>query len=85
MKSARKQELAPDHFRRLDPVGHSFSRVFTQFKLDRLVRLTLNDGHSFTNSVVPNKICNFERDQVATAQLAIDCNVEQCEIAEITR
>ena len=56
MKSARKQELASDHFRRLDPVGHSFLRVFTQFKLDRLVRFILNDGHSFTNSVVPEKV-----------------------------
>jgi len=77
MKTAREQELASDHFWRLDPVGHSFSRVFSQLKLHRLVRFALNDGHAFTNSVVSNNICNFERDQVATAQLAIDCDIEQ--------
>jgi hypothetical protein len=85
MKSARKQELVSDHFRRLDPVGQSFSRVFSKFKLHRLVRLALNDGHAITDSVVPNKICNVERDQVATAQLAIDCDIEQSQIAKIAR
>jgi hypothetical protein len=60
MKSARKQELASDHFRRLDPVGHSFTRVFSQFKLHRLVRFALNDGHSFTNSVVPEQVNNLQ-------------------------
>ena len=85
MKTARKHELASDHFWRHDPVGHSFSCVFRQLKLHRLVSFTLDDGHPFANSVVPYDVCNFERDQVATAQLAIDCDVEQSEIAKITR
>ena len=77
--------MASDHFWRHDPVGHSFSCVFSQFKLHGLVRFALNDRHPFTNSVVPYNVSNFERDQVATAQLAIDCDVEQSEIAKITR
>jgi hypothetical protein len=85
MKTAGKHELASDHFRRPDPIGRSFSRVFIQFKLHRLVRFALNDGHSFSNSVIPYNVCNFERDQVATAQLAIDCDVEQRQIAKTTR
>ena len=85
MKTAGEHELTPEHFRRPDPVAHCFSRVFSQFKLHSLVRFALNDGHSFANSVVPYYVSNFQRDQVVTAQLAVDCDVEQSQTAEITR
>ena len=40
-------------------------------------------GHSFTNSFVPEKVGDPERDHVAATQIAIDSDVEQSEIAEI--
>ena len=77
MKTAGEHKLASHHFRRIDPVGHSFSRVFNQFKLHGLFRFALNDRHAFPHSVIPDKIIDLERDQVATAQFAVDCDVKQ--------
>ena len=67
MERAGKHELASDHFREIDPVDHSFSRVFSQFKLHRLDGFVLNDGHSFANSVVAEKVIDLQCHQVATA------------------
>ena len=67
MKPAGKQELASDHLRRHDPVGHSFSRVFRKLKLHGLVGFALNDGHSFAYSGIPEKVRNLQCDQVAAA------------------
>jgi hypothetical protein len=47
------------------------------------VGLALNDRHSSTDSVVPETVGDPERYQLAAAQLAIDSDVEQSEIAEI--
>ena len=77
MKTTWKHELASDHFRRTDPIVHSVSRVFSQFKLHGLVRFALNDRHAFSHPVIPDKIIDLERDQVATAQFAVDCDVKQ--------
>ncbi len=85
MKTALKQELASDHFRRSDPAGHSFSRVFSQFELYRLVRFALDDRHAFSHPAISDKVIDLERDQVATAQLAVDCDVEQSQIAKVSR
>lgn len=67
MKAAGKKELASDHLWRHDPFDHSFSRVFRQLKLYGLMGFALNYGHSFTNSLVPEKVSDLQCDQVATA------------------
>jgi len=85
METAWEHETASDHFGRPDPIGHSFSRVFSQFKLHRLVRLALNDRHSLSHIVIPDKIIDLECDQVAAAQFAVNCDVKQSEIAKIAR
>ena len=85
MKTAGKKELAFNHLWRHDPVGHCLSRVFRQLKLHGLVRFALDDRHSFTNSIVPEKAGDPKSDQVAAAQLAIDSDVEQSEVSEVAR
>jgi hypothetical protein len=77
MKTAQKQELASDHFRRSNPAGHSFLRVFSQFELHGLVRFALDNQHAFAHPAICDKVIDLERDQVATAQFAVDCDVKQ--------
>jgi hypothetical protein len=45
----------------------------------------LNNRHAFAHPAISNKVIDLERDQVATAQFAVDCDVEQSQIAKISR
>lgn len=83
MKSTWKHKLTTDHFRRHHPISHGFARVFSKFELHRALCLALDHRYPFTNALGFDQIGNSEFDQVATAQLAVDCDVEQRDIAQV--
>jgi hypothetical protein len=62
----------------------SLPRVRVHLELHWLLCLPLDDRDPLSDRVPDNEIGHAERDEVATAQLAVDGQIEQREIAEIT-
>ena len=83
MEAAGKHEDARNHFGRTDPSQNHFARVFRQFKLNRSLRLSLDNGNTLPNTIIFHEICHTQFDKITTAQLAIDGDVEQNQIAQI--
>jgi hypothetical protein len=48
-----------------------------------MARLALRDGRAFTDDAANHKVRHLETDQIAPAKLAVDCEIEESEIAEI--
>jgi hypothetical protein len=58
--------------------------VFSKFELNWFLGLALDHRNPFTNAIIFDQIGRGEFDQIATTQLAIDCDVEQRKLAKIT-
>src|SRR5690348_5511040 len=64
-----------------DPVSERGPRLFSYFELDRSAGLVLNHGRAIPHPAAEAHVIYPEGDQSAAAQLAVDRDVEQREIA----
>ena len=66
----------------LEPRQKTGPRVRQQLELDRSSGLPLDDGRSSSDLPAYDDVPDFEADDIATAQLAVDGNIEQRPIAK---
>ena len=69
--------------RRGDPGGNCVARLLGDLKLDRPLRFLLHDDRAGRAPATLDHIVNAESNQIATAQLAVDGEVEQGDLAGI--
>jgi hypothetical protein len=67
----------------IDPVANRVSRLFGNFKLNRLARLLLHHHRPFGNARTMSNIPNLDLDEITTSQLAIDGKIEQSQITNL--
>jgi hypothetical protein len=67
----------------IDPVANRVSRLFRDFKLNRLPRLLLHHHRSFGNARTMSNIPNSDPDEITTSQLAIDGKIEQSQATNL--
>ena len=85
MEPAGKHEPACKHIGRFDPGQDGFTRVFRNCELNRSLSLALDHRNPLTYPIIFDQICNDEFAQIAAAQLDVDGDVEQRQIASIAR
>ena len=85
VEPARKHELARKHLGRVDPRQDGVACVFRQLKLDGFLCFALDDRNPYTHAIIFYQVDNREFDKIATAQLAVDGDVEQSQITKIPR
>ena len=68
-----------------NPGLDGFTRVFRDFELNGALRFALNDRHPLANGRADHQIAHADPNQIAAAQLAVDREVEEREIAGIAR
>ena len=74
---AWEQELVRFQTRRSDPGGDGVSRLFGNLKLDRPLGLLLHDNRTRSDPTALDNIMDAERNNIATAQFAVDSEIEQ--------
>jgi hypothetical protein len=67
----------------IDPVANRVSRLFGDFKLNRLSRLLLHHHRSFGNARTMSNIPNSDLGEITTSQLAIEGKIEQSQITNL--
>lgn len=72
---------APDHRWRRDPFEHRDARIFSDFELTWPVGLALYDRHARADGAADDEVRHFETNEVAAAELTVDRQIEQREIA----
>src|SRR5208337_4350443 len=77
--AARKEELLRLQMGRRDPGSDRVPRLLGDLKLHRSLRLLLHDNRAWSDMNALDHITNAKPDQVASAQLAVDGEVEQRE------
>lgn len=85
VEPAREQEGATDHLGPRHPGRDRSTGVLRDFELNGALRLALDDGDAFADLIADNEVGDPETDEVTAAQLAVDGQVEQREIAQIAR
>ena len=79
--SARKQKSTFPMTHHFQPCFDGIAGWLRDFELDGPAGLFLdNDGSGGNTFAVPD-VGDFDRDQVAATQLAVDCQIEQCQVA----
>jgi hypothetical protein len=66
---------------RCDPRGHRIARLLGDLELHWPLRLLLHDDCAGGDMAALDDIVYAKRDQIASAQLAINGEIEQCEIS----
>jgi hypothetical protein len=59
------------------------ARLFCQLEPDRLTRFLLPHSGTFDCISIWRNVLDFESDDITAAQLAVDCEIEHCEIAKL--
>jgi hypothetical protein len=67
----------------IDPVANRVSRLFGDFKFNRLPRFLLHHHRPFGNGRTMSNILNSDLDEITTSQLAIDGKIEQSQITNL--
>jgi hypothetical protein len=78
--AARKQEVLGRQPRLLDPLLRRVSSDLGDLELNRSLGLVLHHQGSRRYSIAVANVPDLQAHQVATAQLAVDSQVEQCEL-----
>lgn len=76
MEPARKHELTTKHLGVFRPRKYRLPRVFRQLELNRSLGFALDHRNPFSDTVIFDQIGYGELDQIASLQLAINCEVE---------
>src|SRR2546426_8446584 len=82
-ETARKQVLLRLQVRLVDPGCDCGSGRFRQVKLHWPLGLSLHDHRSGQNLVAVRDIANTQIDEITTAQLAVDCEVEHRQVSNL--
>src|SRR6266404_6393109 len=75
--TARKEKLLRLQMGRRDPGSDRVPRLLGDLKLHRSLRLFLHDNRARGDMTALDHIANPKPDQIATAQLAVDGEIEQ--------
>src|SRR4030095_11397550 len=67
--------------RRSDPGCDRVPRLLSDLKLDRPLGLLLHHNRARGDSISVDHIADAEANQIAAAQLAVNCEIEQCELS----
>lgn len=78
--SAREQKSAVPVTHYLQPCFDGIACRLRNFELDGPTGLFLNNDGSGGNTVGAPDISDFDRDQIAATQLAVDRQIEQCQV-----
>lgn len=62
MKSAGEHVPAPNHLGSIHPVGHGIPRILSEFELNGLAGLALDDRSALANPLAAEKVVHFEAD-----------------------
>ncbi|SHG82405.1 hypothetical protein SAMN05443551_0706 [Marivita hallyeonensis] len=81
MKPTWEHEPVGKHLWRLDPIQHGLSRVFRQFELNWSLGLALDHRNTLSETIILHKIRHGKFDQIAAAQFAMNCDVEESQVA----
>ena len=84
MKPAWEEMDASAHRRAANPVPDRVARVFRHIELNGPTSLALDDGDTLSDTFANYEIRDFQANKVTTAQLAIDGQVEQRQIPEVS-
>jgi hypothetical protein len=79
---AREQNSLGPELRLRDPCGDRLAGLVGQLELHRLLAIVLQDDNAVGNGAAVRDIAHAPRDQIASAQLAADGEVEQGEVAQ---
>jgi len=85
VEAAWEQVPTAPHFGLVDPGSYRFACVLRNFELNRPIGLALNDRDPLTDPVADDKIADPPFDEVTPAKLAVDGEIEECQVTEITR
>ena len=83
VKATWEHITAREHLWGFDPGQYRLTCVFRQFKLNRSLRLTLDNGNTLPNTIIFHEISHTQFDEITTAQLAVDGDVEQSQVPQI--
>jgi hypothetical protein len=75
--AAGEEELASLLFGGPDVAAHRFPGLLGQLKPDRMSGFPLTDGRAIHSRAMGSNVLDFETDDVATAELAVDSEIEQ--------
>src|ERR1700681_547997 len=78
--AAREEELLRLQLGRRNPGSDRVPRLLGDLKLRRSLRLLLHDNRAWGDMNALDHITNAKGDQIASAQFAVDGEVEQCEL-----
>ena len=81
MEPARKKERATAHGWRCDPLKHRSPCILGHLELNWPARLSLDYRHAVSDSSGNDEIGHFQSNKIAPAKFAVDCEVEQHEVA----
>src|SRR5687768_12248348 len=68
-----------------DPLGQRVARRFSDFELHRALGFLLHDDRAVAHALAMANVTDLEPDEIARAQLAVDCQVEKRELAGAAR
>src|SRR5665213_4437199 len=83
--TARKQELLRLQMRRGDPGGDRIAGLLGDLELNRTLRLLLHDNGEGRYQAALAHIMHAESNPIEAAQLAVDGEVEQCQLPDSLR
>jgi len=85
VQPAWKEEPAARHGGRGDPLENGLSGVLGHFELDGSSGLALDDRYAVADGAAHHEVTDFEADEVTAAQLAVDRQIEEGQVAKIAR
>ena len=81
MDTAREEMIIGLEPGTADPMRHRLAGLLGDFELHWALGLLLHDDRPRANAIAVRDVSNAQPDQIASAQLAVDGQVEQCKIA----
>lgn len=84
VEPAREEMTASGHLGPGAPGADRLARQISDLELDRVAGLALRDRHAFTDHAPDQEVRNLEADQIASMKLAVDREIEQHKVAEIS-
>lgn len=85
MEPAGEDKAAGKHLGRFDPRQDGIACVFGQFKLHRSLGLALDHRNALWHAIIFYPVRHRQSGKITAAQLAIDGDLEQSQIAQIAR
>ena len=85
VETAWEQEVGRGQCRRLDPRFYAVSRLFRNLELHGSLRFLLHDSSPAGDLMPMANVANSQLGQITCAQLAVDRQIENCEVGDSLR